>query len=151
MSAEKLGSNLVALIRVKGVKESTGLTDVFQELAEYRKQLGLPTAGSEDDRATVAKLEIEGSGFFGISSGSNPNRRTITLKINAISKQHAEADAFQQALDAGLKGGRARLIVDRDLCRACGEKSGVKGMAKELGLEEVEVITPSGSQVIKLK
>jgi hypothetical protein len=40
---------LLALARAKGV-ENTGLTDVFQELAEYPKQLGLPPAGSESDR-----------------------------------------------------------------------------------------------------
>jgi len=42
------------------------LTDVFQELAEFRRQLKLPLAGGESDRATVAKLEIGDSGFFGI-------------------------------------------------------------------------------------
>jgi hypothetical protein len=40
---------LIGLSRAKGV-ENTGLTDVFQELAEYRKQLGLPPAGSGGDR-----------------------------------------------------------------------------------------------------
>jgi hypothetical protein len=133
------------------MEENTGLTDVFQELADYRKQLGLPPAGSESDRATVAKLEIGNSGFFGISSGSNPNRRRITLTVNPISRTHAEADALQQAFDAGLRGGRARLIVDRDLCRACGQNGGVKGMARQLDLEELEVISPSGREVIKLK
>ncbi len=58
----------------------SGLSDVFQELADCRLQLGLPIAGSESDRATVAKLEIGENGFFGISSGSNPNRRRITSK-----------------------------------------------------------------------
>ncbi|WP_265278028.1 deaminase [Nostoc sp. KVJ3] len=124
---------------------------IFQELAEYRQQLGLTPAGSEDDRATIAKLELGDSVFFGISAGSNPNRRKITLKVNPISRTHAEADAFQQAFDAGLRGGRARLTVDRDLCRACGQNGGVKGMAKQLGLEEIEVISPSGRQTITLK
>lgn len=124
---------------------------VFQELAEHRQQLGLPPAGSEDDRATVAKLEMGGSVFFGISAGSNPNRRKITLKVNPISRTHAEADAFQQAFDMGLRGGRVRLTVDRDLCRACGQNGGVKGMARQLNVEEIEVISPSGRQTITLK
>jgi hypothetical protein len=50
----------------------SGLTDGFQDLAEYRHQLGLSIVGSESDRATVAKLEIEGNSFFGIGSGGNP-------------------------------------------------------------------------------
>ena len=127
------------------------MTDVFQELAEFRQQLNLPLAGSESDRATVAKLEIGSSEFFGISSGSNPNPRKITLRVNPISKTHAEADAIQQAFDAGIRGGRARLVVDRDLCRACGQNGGVKGMAKQLDLEELEIISPSGREIIKLK
>jgi hypothetical protein len=126
------------------------LTDVFQDLAEYRQRLGLPAAGSEQDRATVAKLEIGESIFFGINSGSNPNRRRITLAVNPISRTHAEADALQQAFDAEIRGGRARLVVDRDLCRACGQNGGVKGMAKQLGLESLEVISPSGYEIIEL-
>ncbi|MEH2012716.1 deaminase [Nostoc sp.] len=124
---------------------------LFQQLAEYRQQLGLPPASSEEDRTTIAKLEISGRVFFGINASSNPNRRKITLTVNPISRTHAEADALQQAFDAGLKGGRARLIVDRDLCRACGQNGGVKGMARQLNLEEIEVISPSGRQIITLK
>jgi MafB19-like deaminase len=127
------------------------LGDIFQELSEYRRQLGLPPAGSDADRATVAKLEIDGSKFLGVSSGSKPTPRQITLRVNPISRTHAEADAFQQAYDAGLKGGRARLIVDRDLCRACGQNGGVKGMARQLNLDELEIISPGGRETIKLK
>ena len=127
------------------------MTDVFQELAEYRRQLGLPSAGSENDRATVAKLEMGEGEFFGINSGSNPYRRRITLTVNPISRTHAEADAFQQAYDVGLRRGTGRLIVDRDLCRACGQNGGVKGMAKQLDLEQLEITSPSSHEVIKLK
>jgi hypothetical protein len=68
---------------------------LFEELAEYRHCLGLPTAGSASDRSTIAKLEIGDHIFFGINSGSNPNPRQITFKVNSITKSHAEADAFQ--------------------------------------------------------
>ena len=125
--------------------------DDFQELADYREQLGLPPAGSENYRSTIAKLEIDGVTFFGINSSSNPTQRQITLKVNPISRTHAEADAFQQAFNLGFKGGRARLTVDRDLCRACGQNGGVKGMAKQLDLDEIEIISPSGIQTITLK
>lgn len=127
------------------------MSEIFQEIAEYREQLGLPPAGSEDDRATVAKLEIAGRSFLGVNSRNNPNRRQITLNTNSISRTHAEADALQQAFDAGLRGGKGRLIVDRELCRACGKNGGVKGMARQLDLEEIEIISPSGRQVIVLK
>lgn len=101
------------------------MEDIFQDLVEHRQSLGLPPAGSENDRATVAKLEIGEQAFLGINSGNNPIRRQITLTVNPISRTHAEADAFQQAFDLGIKGGRARLIVDRDLCRACGQNGEV--------------------------
>jgi MafB19-like deaminase len=127
------------------------LKDVFQELVEYRQALGLPSAGSEGDRATVAKLEIGGESFFGVNSSNNPVRRQITLMVNPISRSHAEADAFQQAFDLGYRGGRARLIVDRDLCRACGRNGGVKGMARQLQLEEIEIVSPGSCQTILLK
>jgi hypothetical protein len=135
------------------------LSDVFQELAEYREQLSLPPAGSETDRDTVAKLEIGGLVFFGVNSSSNPTRRQITMRVNPISRTHAEADAFQQAYDLGIRGGKARLIVvrvalalpNRDLCRACGQNGGVKGMARQFDLEEIEIISPSGYQLISLK
>jgi MafB19-like deaminase len=127
------------------------LSNVFQELAAYREQLSLPPAGSEIDRDTVAKLEIGGMVFFGVNSSSNPTRRQITLRVNPISRTHAEADAFQQAYDLGIRGGKARLIVDRDLCRACGQNGGVKGMARQLDIEELEVISPSDCQLISLK
>jgi hypothetical protein len=127
------------------------LSDVFQELAAYREQLSLPPTGSEIDRDTVAKLEIGGMVFFGVNSSSNSTRRQITLRVNPISRTHAEADAFQQADDLGIRCGKARLIVDRDLCRACGQNGGVKGMAKQLDIEEIEIISPSGYQLISLK
>lgn len=123
----------------------------FQELAEYREQLGLPPAGSESDLSTIAKLEIVGTVLFGVNSSSNPSPRQITLTVNPISRTHAEADAFQQAFDLGFTGGRARLTVDRDLCRACGQNGGVKGMARQLNLDEIEVISPSGREIIRLK
>ncbi|WP_425214283.1 deaminase [Tumidithrix helvetica] len=123
----------------------------FQELAEYRQQLGLPPAGSDGDYATIAKLEIDGTVFFGVNSSSSPSRRLITLTVNPISRTHAEADAFQQAFDAGFRGGQARLTVDRDLCRACGQNGGVKGMARQLKLDTIEIVSPSGRQIITLK
>jgi hypothetical protein len=126
------------------------LDDSFQLLTDYRQRLGLPSAGSEGDRSTVACLEIEGESFLGVNSSNNPVRRKITLTVNPISRTHAEADAFQQAFDLGYRGGRARLIVDRDLCRACGQNGGVKGMARQLGLDELEVVSPSGCQIISL-
>ncbi|MBJ7297853.1 MAG: hypothetical protein JHC73_16420 [Dolichospermum sp.] len=119
-------------------------------MAEYRQRLGLPPAFSAIDSSTIAKIEIDGQSFFGINSSDNPYYRQITLKVNNISKTHAEADAFQQVLEAGIKSIKARLTVDRDLCRACGLQGAVNSMAYQLGIEELEIITPSGTKIIEV-
>ncbi|WP_414622364.1 deaminase [Calothrix sp. CCY 0018] len=124
---------------------------MFDELAQYRQKLGLPAAGSETDKSTVAKLEIVSQSFFGINSSSNPNPRQITLRVNPISKTHAKADAFQQAADANIAEEKAVLIVDRELCAACGLRGGVNSMAWQLGIEELTIITPAGSKTITIK
>ncbi len=111
----------------------------------------MPPAGSETDKSTVAKLEIGDQSFFGINSSSNPSLRQITFRVNPITKTHAEADAFQQAADASMKGGKATLIVDRELCAACGLRGGVNSMAWQLGIEELTIITPAKSTTITIK
>lgn len=121
------------------------------ELAEYRKSLGLSPADSQADKSTIAKLEIGGESFFGVNSHDNPYAREIKFHVNPITKTHAEADAFQQAYDAGIKVRKARLIVDRDLCAACGLRGGVNSMAWQLGIEELEIISPSGIRIIIVK
>jgi hypothetical protein len=127
------------------------MSSIWDDLAEYRKSLSLPPAGSESDKSSIAKLEIDGQSFFGVNSSNNPYSREIKFRVNPITKTHAEADAFQQVYDAGIKGAKACLIVDRDLCAACGLRGGVNSMAWQLGIEELEIITPSGSKTIIVK
>jgi hypothetical protein len=68
--------------------------------------------------------------------------------VNAISASHAETDAFAQAARAGVNGGPARLIVDRALCPACGQFGAVRSMARQLGFEFLEVVTPEGTSTL---
>jgi hypothetical protein len=153
----KENNNLTQTVQLEQVQVCSRVYDkektlcLFEQLAEYRHCLGLPAAGSESDKSTIAKLEIGGHSFFGINKSSNPNPRQITFKVNRITKTHAEADAFQQAADAGIRGGKVRLIVDRDLCDACGLRGGVNSMAWQLGIKELEIITPSESKTITVK
>lgn len=42
-------------------------------------------------------------------------------------------------------------MVDRELCDACGLRGGVNSMAWQLGIEELEIITPTGSRTIIVK
>jgi RHS repeat-associated protein len=119
---------------VKGLS-AQGLAD----LAQFRSTLGLGTG-----EGTLAKLEVSGQSFYGINAHGQP----LSMSVNAITATHAEADAFQQALNAGATGGNATLYVDRALCAACGQNGGVRSMARQLGLDQVTVITPQGSSII---
>lgn len=120
----------------RAAKGVNGLAD----LARFRTGLGL-SAGE----GTLARLEVNGQTFYGINAHGQP----ITMGVNAITRTHAEADAFQQALNAGAKGGNATLHVDRGLCMACGQNGGVRSMARQLGLDQVTIVTPQGTQIIR--
>jgi hypothetical protein len=116
------------------------------ELARFRSGLGLSEASALRNTPTLARLEAGGQVFYGISGGKD-----IALRVNIISKSHAEADVFNQAFKAGIRDGRAVLTVDSELCRACGVNGGVKSMAKQLGLSAITVIAPGTSVTHLLK
>ena len=117
----------------------------FQLLARFRKRKKMPKAGSELDAHTAARLEIGGRVFY----GHNGHGIDTTFdKVNAITKTHAEGHVTQRALNAGMKGKAktADIYVDRELCPSCGRNNGIGSLARELGLESINVHTPSGSK-----
>lgn len=116
------------------------------DLAKFRDDLKLPASGAAKDKSTLAKLTVDDKSFFGI----NAHGQKSGMRVNAISKTHAEMDVFQQAAKSGVKGGKGRLVVDRELCKACGDFGAVKSLAKQLGLEELFVSTPTKNFFIKL-
>lgn len=110
----------------------------------------MPKAGSELDAHTAARLEIGGRVFY----GHNGHGIDTTFdKVNAITKTHAEGHVTQRALNAGMKGKAktADIYVDRELCSSCGRNNGIGSLARELGLESINVHTPSGSCPIRFK
>ena len=68
---------------------------VFQELAEYRQQVGLPSAGSEEGNATIAKLEMGDRSFFTINSGRSHNLRTLHQKSIQILQNVVKSPLFK--------------------------------------------------------
>ncbi|WP_118783998.1 RHS repeat-associated core domain-containing protein, partial [Neisseria lactamica] len=117
----------------------------FRLLARFRKRKKMPKAGSELDAHTAARLEIGGRVFY----GHNGHGIDTTFdKVNAITKTHAEGHVTQRALNAGMKGKAktADIYVDRELCPSCGRNNGIGSLARELGLESINVHTPSGSK-----
>jgi len=107
-------------------------------LAQFRADLGL-----QPGEGTLSSLDIGGQTFYGINAHGQP----ITMPVNAISASHAEADAFQQAINAGATGGEATLTVDRPLCLACGQNGGIRSMMRNAGVNRLNVVTPEGTQV----
>jgi RHS repeat-associated protein len=117
--------------------DGCGLAD----LAALRKSLGLPPAGP--GVPTLGRLDIDGKSFYGISAHGQP----IDFEVNAITRTHAEADAFQQAKNAGVTAKTATWYVDYPggLCKSCGQFGGLRSLARQLGLQEVTVVYPGGS------
>lgn len=116
----------------------------LEDLARFRQQLGPVPGGGEVDGGVVARLDVGGQSFYGI----NGHAQRTTLKVNAISASHAEMDAFQQAANAGVRGNGGRLFVDSELCKSCAKYGGVRSLARQLGLKELEIVTPSGVTTI---
>jgi RHS repeat-associated protein len=114
------------------------------DLGRFRSELGLPAAGTEG-AGTLSRLDVGGQSFYGI----NAHGQKVDLTVNPISRTHAETDAFQQARNAGTSGGSATLYVDRDLCRSCGQNGAVESMAKQLSIDNLTIVTPSGTVVIR--
>jgi hypothetical protein len=86
--------------------------DGLKDLMRFREELGMPKG-----EGTLARLDVGGRSFYGISAHGQP----VSLTVNPISKLHAETDAFQQAARGGVRGGHARMFVDRPLCGYCGD------------------------------
>jgi len=124
--------------------------DPFDALAERRTLKNLPRAGTEGDDATLSRLEINGKTYDGINRGFQDPRTPMSLdRVNAQTVTHAEADAVQQAVNDGMKGTAktAEMWVDRDPCKSCGPYGGLRSLARNLGVNQLTVHSPSGTQI----
>ncbi|EDV3055260.1 hypothetical protein HU71_004800 [Salmonella enterica subsp. enterica] len=134
----------LGLAKCNSISRPKNIGQKFSLLAKMRKKWGLPKAGSADDTYTVSMLEINGQRFYGRNGHGMP---TTFDRVNPITRQHAEADVTQQAINAGLKGKAkvADIYVDRELCPSCGRNNGIGSLARELGLDSIRVHTRTGS------
>ena len=128
-----------------GSRMAVSVSSRFDELAQFRQSKGLPAAGSTGDDSTAALLEVGDETFKGLNGAF---QHTLE-RVNPITLTHAEANVVQQAVDAGLKGTAsvARMFVDRAICVPCGPKSGLRSLARNLGVDELIVYSPQGRQV----
>jgi RHS repeat-associated protein len=144
--AAKLFGRLARAARLlKGVGQLVS-HPALDELAVIRAGLG------EAAPKTLALLQVDDI----VKIGQNASGRAITVSVNAISKSHAEIDVLEQLLEEAIAQGvtsgfkRVRLAVDRDLCMACGLFGGVRSVARQVGIEELEVVTPNLHTVLKV-
>jgi deoxycytidylate deaminase len=162
MQLIQAGSSVITL-SARGTSNTKGKTNISksktsksakEKLALRRSDMGLPSAGSTTDKSTLTVLEIGGKEFYGINRKNQSPKTAITLKkVNPITKSHAEADAVQGAVNAGLKGKfkEATLTIDRAPCKACGVNGGLRSLARELGVERLKVVSPEGTTIVTPK
>jgi hypothetical protein len=128
----------------QGAAESLGGLD---DLATRRAALGAPPAGPGVS-PTLSRLDVDGlSSLYGTSG----HGRAVSLRVNPISRTHAETDVLQQLADlGGANGARATMYIDYPggLCGACGRSGAVLSMARQVGLKELRVVWPGGSTVL---
>lgn len=126
------------LVAPESAAGEEGLTD----LATFRSELGL--AAPSPGATTLARLDIGDESFYGISG----HGQEITFDLNAVSASHAEADAFQQAINAGVSSPNATLYID-NLNGVCGYclNSGLSSMMRASGVDSLTVISPRGTFV----
>jgi RHS repeat-associated protein len=120
--------------------------DGMDDLAARRAAMGLGPPGPGSP--TLTRLDVDGqASLYGVSA----HGRDVTLRVNPISRTHAETDVMQQLADAGGAGGRpASLYVDHPtgLCGACGRSGAVRSMAGQVGISDLTVVTPQGTSNI---
>ena len=120
-------------------------------LANRREELGLPPANTHaGQKSTLAVLQVNGEIYDGINAGLQDPKSVMTLdKVNPITIKHAEADAVQAAINDGAQGtaSTAEMWVDQDPCKACGVNSGLRSLARNLGVDRLIVNSPSGTAI----
>lgn len=130
-----------AVIGLLGVVAAGGLPSEFLQLSVRRTRLGLGAAGAATDTSTLALLKINGQQFEGINSADQNPRTAITLRANAQTKTHAEAECVQKAINGGMVGTSttAEMWIDRPPCDACGKYNGLGSLARELGVTKLTI------------
>ena len=114
----------------------------FDDLAEHRKKMGLPEAGSAQDRYTVGKLKIGGHEYYGRNAHGKQSQVRSAFNVNPQTATHAEGDVFLQAKMAGETSNSAILVTDRRACNACGLNGGIRSLARQSGITDLIIVSP---------
>jgi RHS repeat-associated protein len=114
----------------------------FQELRKMRTADKIPQIDEMGgDKFTRARLDLYGERFYGRNAPGVKYPKLAGTTYQAWT--HAEGDAFGKALAAEMpRGGDAVLYVDQDPCPFC--EDSFAGLARSLGLNSLQVVTPQG-------
>ena len=145
-------------------KTINGGLDEFATLANFRKGLNLPAAGTVNDVSTAAMIKIGDDIVYGFNSSTSRKylsdafspdvRRSLAqqirqsnskLNVDGISSTalwHAEFEALLLAHNKGLfKDVRsATIYADRYTCRFC--KNSMSNLITHLNLDELIIVAP---------
>jgi hypothetical protein len=119
----------------------------LDDLAARRAAPGASPAGPGVS-PTLSRLDVDGMAPI---YGTSGHVQTVTLRVNPISRTHAETDVLQQLSNlGGANGAKATIYIDHPggLCGACGRSGAVRSMAGQVGISELTVVWPGGSTVI---
>jgi len=102
---------------------------------------GLNVVRSDTGAAVAARLDVGDESFTGtnLARGNAPIKGTFSFFV-----QHAEGDAFSQALSNGedFTGQSGTLYVTRAPCGFC--VSSISATARSMGLSDLTIVTPDG-------
>ena len=104
--------------------------------------MGLPEAGSAQDRYTVGKLKIGGHEYYGRNAHGKQSQVRSAFNVNPQTATHAEGDVFLQAKMAGETSNSAILVTDRRACNACGLNGGIRSLARQSGITDLIIVSP---------
>jgi hypothetical protein len=145
------------------IQQNRPASEVFQQIAQFRRELGLPAVRGVPDEPTVALLNINGRSFWGSSSANAPLEYQRFMAELARAQghpqatwqalRHAEADTLIQAFNSGAttNARSAVLHVDRELCGWCSQRGGLDNLLRTIGLDEIRVVTPGNPQGIVIR
>jgi hypothetical protein len=126
----------------------------LDRMAAGRQRMGMALLGTaEGDGQVLAKVIVDRRVAWGRNKLAREAEPVYVLKRpNIASLEHAEGEALNGLAlrRISTQGRRATLITDVEPCDWCGRNGGINSLAWQLGLKELDIISPSGRRFLKV-
>ncbi|MEZ6134911.1 MAG: deaminase [Pirellulaceae bacterium] len=112
-----------------------------------------PLGTAAGDEQVLARLIVGHYQTWGVNKLARRSEPVYVLrKPNIATLEHAEGGALNAAALRSIptKGRRATLVTDVDPCDYCGRDGGVNSLAWQLGISELEIVSPAGRRFLKV-